>query len=155
MTRILVVDDDRATTELLQDVFQDEGYVVEVAPNGAVAIESMPQHPPDIVFVDLTMPVMDGVAFLRACRDDPRWSTLRIVLLSARSENTLTGDRFDAFIPKPFDLLELLRTVEATIDRPATNGRARITGRSGNWVTSPDEWGASKRGTVGDVGSKV
>jgi CheY-like chemotaxis protein len=111
MTRVLVVDDDRATTRLLEDVLQDEGYVVDVAANGAAAIDTMPRHPPDVVLVDLYMPVMDGVAFVRACRDDPRWSGLRIVLLSAQTHGAAEGGWFDAVVPKPFHLSDLLRAV--------------------------------------------
>jgi CheY-like chemotaxis protein len=112
MTRVLVVDDDRATTELLRDVLIDEGYVVETADNGAVAIDTMPHHPPDVVLVDLRMPIMDGVAFLHACRNDPRWSGLPIVLLSGQSERAPTSYAFDGYVSKPFDVVDLLRVVQ-------------------------------------------
>ena len=111
MKRVLVVDDDPATTQLLEDLLGEEGYAVDVAPNGAVAIDAMPLRPPDVILVDLRMPVMDGVAFVRACRDDPRWAASRIVLLSADSASGRTSECFDAFVQKPFDIADLLKAV--------------------------------------------
>jgi CheY-like chemotaxis protein len=121
MTRVLVVDDDREIAQLLEHVLADEGYLVEAAPNGAVAFDGMRHHPPDVVLLDLRMPVMDGLSFLHACRQDPRWSDLRIILLSAMPEGTPTADRFDGFVPKPFDLAEVVRTVQLAVSQSTTN----------------------------------
>ena len=115
MSRILVVDDDRATALLIQDILVDEGYVVEVAHDGAVAIELMRVQLPDVVLVDRRMPVMDGIVFLKACRQEPNWSAVRIVLVSAQAEQVSGAAGFDGFLAKPFDVVDLLRTVEAAV----------------------------------------
>src|SRR5215208_4497205 len=82
-SRILVVEDEAIIRAFLADGLTDAGYEVETAENGADALDRLEAYAPDVVLLDLLMPVMDGWAFLRERQDDPRLSTVPVVVLSA------------------------------------------------------------------------
>jgi CheY-like chemotaxis protein len=67
-----VVDDDPAIREVVADILQTEGYVVDLAKDGQVALERIREHRPDVVLLDLMMPVMNGWQFLKA-EDSTAW----------------------------------------------------------------------------------
>jgi len=115
MTRVLVVDDDTFICEVVRDVLEDEGYIVQVAANGAAALNCMSEQWPDVVLVDLRMPVMDGWTFLHVCRQDPRASQMCIVLMSAVQDELPELEPGAAHLPKPFDLVNLSCTVERVL----------------------------------------
>jgi CheY-like chemotaxis protein len=84
-TRILLVEDDEALRDVLAEVLADEGYHVECAANGREALESLARCacPPDLILLDLMMPVMDGWSFREAQQLDPRLARIPTVVLSA------------------------------------------------------------------------
>jgi CheY-like chemotaxis protein len=112
MKHVLVVDDDLAITQLLEDALQDEGYVVHAVGNPHSAFSWLVDHWPDVVLVDQHMPGMDGSTFIRACRRDPRGMDLRVVLMSAGPEVDHSSEPGVVFLGKPFDLGDLFRTVQ-------------------------------------------
>ena len=81
---ILVVDDDRDTRELLRAVLEKHGWIVREACDGADALDAVRQSVPAFILLDLTMPIMDGFAFLHRIREMPGCSGVPIVVLSAR-----------------------------------------------------------------------
>lgn len=83
MARILVVDDDPSILALVAEILQDEGYEVATARNGAEALARVAETLPAVLVTDLTMPVMDGPALVRACRAAPVTAGLPIVVMSA------------------------------------------------------------------------
>jgi CheY-like chemotaxis protein len=113
-TRVLVVEDDSAIRSLLRDFLELLGCAVQLAANGREALEHLQQVRPDLVLLDLMMPVMDGRAFGTALRRDGRTLDLPIVLMSAAPEAArVSGEiRAQALLRKPFDLDELARVVE-------------------------------------------
>jgi CheY-like chemotaxis protein len=115
MTRVLVVDDDQAVAELVQALLQEEGYLVDYAGSAVAAFSSMAQHWPDVMLLDLCMPVMDGWTLLRACRQDPRGAHLSVVVLSAAPAEQRAEEPEVAFVAKPFDLDALIGTVRDTL----------------------------------------
>jgi CheY-like chemotaxis protein len=124
---ILVVDDEGGTIDVLIAVLADAGYVATGASNGQEALAQLRGTLPDLVLLDLEMPVLDGAGTLRAIAADPRLAALNVVLMSGIPESMVKrrcrGHR--AFLRKPFSLDELLETV-AELARPATpNGAAR------------------------------
>jgi CheY-like chemotaxis protein len=118
MTRVLVVDDDQAVAELIQDILQDEGYLVDYADSAVAAFGRMAQHWPDVMLLDLRMPVMDGWTLLRVCRQDPRGVDLPVVVMSAVQCEARPDEPAVAFVAKPFDLDALVGTIRDTL-RPA------------------------------------
>jgi CheY-like chemotaxis protein len=112
MKHVLVVDDDLAIAQLLEDALQDEGCFVHAVGNPHSAFSWLAEHWPDVVLVDQHMPAMDGSTFIRACRRDPRGIDLRFVLMSADPEADHSLERGVVFLGKPFDLADLFRTVQ-------------------------------------------
>ncbi|MGI9145144.1 MAG: response regulator [Chloroflexota bacterium] len=115
--RVLVVDDEPAMRRLLRDMFASEGYLVGQAANGAQALQQLQVFRPDIVILDMMMPVMDGLEFVAACRHIDGCVDLPIILLSAMYEDArkaswLPGMGINACLGKPFGVQELLALVE-------------------------------------------
>jgi len=82
--RVLVVEDDEATQELLQKRLTKEGWQVVAAGNGREALERLTQGPPDLVLLDLMMPEMDGFEFLEAFRKQPGCAQITVVVMTAK-----------------------------------------------------------------------
>lgn len=112
MKKILVVDDERAITELLVSVLRDEGYAVAAAEDGPRALQLLPTERPDLVILDVMMPRMDGREVCRRMREMAGFERLHIVMISAAIHPNLAECRVDAFLAKPFDLNRLLATLE-------------------------------------------
>ncbi len=106
---VLVVDDDEAIRETLREVLSDEGYRVEVAENGARALERM-RAPvrPGLVLLDLMMPVMSGWEVLDILRADDHLNAIPVVVVSA-----MTAPGAKACVAKPVDLGSLLDLVDS------------------------------------------
>jgi CheY-like chemotaxis protein len=82
--RVLVVDDNDDDRQLLREILTDLGITVTTADNGAEALTRMSQTTPDLVLVDLMMPVMDGMTFIQRVRDDPAYPSVPIVVVSSK-----------------------------------------------------------------------
>lgn len=110
--KILVVDDDRDIGELVELALADEGYDVRTAPNGAVALEQAHTCPPDVILLDMRMPVMDGWAFARQYRATVQ-PTAPIVVMTAARDAAERAAEIDAddHLAKPFSLDELFDVV--------------------------------------------
>ncbi len=110
---VLVVDDEFGVAEVLDAILTDEGYRVITATNGRQALARIAEHRPDLVLLDYMMPVLDGVAVLRALAADPTAYNLPVVVMSALPEeaiSTLTK-RYAAFLRKPFRIKTVLTTI--------------------------------------------
>ena len=118
---ILVVEDEADLVWVVRFNLELEGYRTYVASNGRAALELLEEVTPDVILLDLMMPVMDGWAVL----DEIRTRGLvrpRVVVVSAR---TAQGDRrraeehaVDAFVAKPFDMDELLTMIRGLLPPP-------------------------------------
>ena len=84
--KVLIVDDEPDIVELLQYNLQKEGYQVAHAGNGKQALETAQTFLPDIVLLDVMMPVMDGIAACKQLRANPKFKDTSILFLTARSE---------------------------------------------------------------------
>ena len=116
---ILVVDDDRAIRESLDRALALEGYRVVAAADGAQALDLIVEHKPDVVVLDLMMPNVDGLTVCRRLR--ARRDRTPILMLTARTETSERVSGLDAgaddYLPKPFDLDELLARIRALLRR--------------------------------------
>jgi DNA-binding response OmpR family regulator len=111
--RVLVVDDDDELAEVLRQALRDSGYAVATVRHGAAALELIGQIRPDLILLDLKMPIMDGWSFVRQYRRSGKAGG-RIVLLSGHPDvrEITVSLAADAYVGKPFELTELLRTLE-------------------------------------------
>jgi CheY-like chemotaxis protein len=117
MAQILVVEDDDAIRGLVSEVLRDDGYQVREACNGVEALEHIRHERPDLIVLDLMMPVMDGWAFVEECRRKPGCDDVPIVVTSASHDLPRTADRLRSLgvrtcLAKPFDVDGLLALVE-------------------------------------------
>lgn len=117
MPRILVVEDDAAIRDLVSEVLRDDGYEVSEAANGAEALAYVGGHRPDLIVLDLMMPVMDGWAFVEECRRTNKCTEVPIVVTSASHDLPKTAERLRSYgvrtcLAKPFDVDGLLALVE-------------------------------------------
>ncbi|MCC7368044.1 MAG: response regulator [Chloroflexi bacterium] len=116
---ILVVDDDEAIRTVVSMVLADEGYRVVMAEHGRAALERLASEQPDLILLDMRMPIMDGWELARAYRSSPG-PHASIVVLSAAQDAAARAAQIDAdgYLAKPFDLDELLRTVSQFLPPP-------------------------------------
>ena len=119
---VLVVEDDRNIAELLQMYLEKEGYAVTIAGDGGLGLEKFRAIKPDLVLLDLMMPVMDGWAVCKAIRAE---GNTPVIMLTAKSE---TDDKIaglksgaDDYITKPFEMREVLARIEAVLRRSDRN----------------------------------
>ena len=122
--KILVVDDERAVRESLRRALVLEGYDVDLAENGEVALEQVARAEPDALILDVLMPGVDGLEVSRHLRR--RGSKVPILMLTARDavENRVEGldAGADDYVTKPFALEELLARVRALLRRTTGGG---------------------------------
>ena len=117
--RVLAVDDDPVIQRLLQVNLEMEGFDVELAADGAEALERMRASAPDLVLLDVMMPELDGWAVCEAMKADPSLADVPVIFLSARAQDVdiERGTELGAaaYITKPFDPIDLVALVEELI----------------------------------------
>jgi CheY-like chemotaxis protein len=119
---ILVVDDEYGIAEVLEAALADAGHEVMTAANGRQGLERLRERRPDLVLLDMMMPIMDGAAMLKAMREDPARRDIPAVIMSSLPENavarTVDKTAYAAFLRKPFKLKAVIGLVTAVLDRP-------------------------------------
>ncbi|TME44151.1 MAG: response regulator [Chloroflexi bacterium] len=121
MSRILVVDDEPAIRTFLMEGLTDAGYTVLTASNGAEALQRAGECRSDAVLLDLLMPVMDGLTFLRMRQSQPDLARVPVVVLTAAGMEMLraaTKLRASAVLSKPLDLDVLSTVLEHVLRQP-------------------------------------
>jgi DNA-binding response OmpR family regulator len=119
MEKLLIIEDDRSIHKALAKVFEDEGYVMEFATDGAAGLAAFRAAPPALVILDLKLPKMSGSEVCREIRKTA--PSLPIVVLSATTDEVdkvlLLELGADDYVTKPFSPRELLARVRATLRR--------------------------------------
>jgi len=112
---ILVVDDNELSRVLLHDILSQYGFVVRLAGDGAEGVKMVWEERPDLILMDLQMPVMNGLEAGRLLRSDPRSQGINILALSSfnllEDKDDFFATGFDDYISKPFEIRELLKIV--------------------------------------------
>ena len=111
MKKILVAEDDFPSRELLTEILLQWGYEVAQASNGVEALEQIEQMLPDLVLLDIQMPLLDGFGVIARIRSDPRSAALPVVAISAYAmrddSRRICSAGFDAHVAKPLDFKAL------------------------------------------------
>ena len=111
--RVLVVDDDESIRELVDMALSSEGHQVLTAPHGRAALEVIAKSPPDVILLDMKMPVMDGWEFMRVYREAPgQHAPIVVVTAAADAAGRAAEVAADGHLPKPFELEDLFRVVD-------------------------------------------
>ena len=118
--KILVIDDEPNIVQTLQDRLEMNDYEVITAGNGKDGLELAIQERPDVILLDVIMPVMDGHEMLEALRKQPDGNSISVIMLTARSQTQdiarANACGIDDYIVKPFDLSELLEKIERVVE---------------------------------------
>jgi CheY-like chemotaxis protein len=121
LTRILIVEDNDLNRDMLSRRLTRRGFQVIVAVDGAAGVETTIRERPDLVLMDMSLPVMDGWQATRTIKADPTTSAIPVMALTAHA---MTEDReramaagCDEFETKPVDIDRLLSKIEALLSR--------------------------------------
>lgn len=111
----MIIEDDDETRDLLTEVLIDAGYAVTAAATALDALAATVQGPPDVVLVDLRLPMMDGATFIREHLEE-LGSRPRVVVVSASADIEAFAADADAVIAKPFSIDELTSVVARVLE---------------------------------------
>ena len=124
--KVLVVEDDNNIAELLRLYLQKDGFEVSHAADGGKAVEMAREIQPDLVLLDIMLPVMDG---WQVCRELRKTMKMPIIMLTAKgeTEDKVSGLEMgaDDYIVKPFEVKELLARVHAVLRRTGDDGKPK------------------------------
>ncbi|HWE60954.1 MAG TPA: response regulator [Chloroflexota bacterium] len=114
---MLVVEDDSDILTLMWEVLQGQGYFVLGAMDGRDGLLQVRAHAPDLVIIDLMLPILSGIGLATALRADPRARAVPLVAISG-ALRPLGAARalFTTFLAKPFHVKDLLHTVAVALD---------------------------------------
>lgn len=119
--KILVVDDEPATIELLEFMLRKAGYEVAASPDGEKALSAAARESPDLILLDVMMPVLGGIETCRRLKRDPRCRHIPVLFLSALGQEVevMRGLRAggEGYIVKPFDPEDLLSRVREVLEK--------------------------------------
>ncbi len=112
--KVLIVEDDPTMVNMLKAMLEDEGYEVRNG-LGQKALDIAREYRPDVILLDIMMPVMDGLEWSNQAKADPVLKNIPIIALSAADRGTLStlfkDLQADSYLPKPFDLDVLMNLV--------------------------------------------
>ena len=156
---ILVVEDDRNICDLIHMYLVKEGFDVRIAGDGGKAIEEFQKQVPDLILLDIMLPVMDGWAVCAKIRET---SKVPIIMLTAREEETDKVFGLEAgaddYMTKPFSMRELMARVRANIRRRSLDLDARASVgtllKAGELVIEPSTFSVTKNGEPVDLTQK-
>ena len=119
MSRILIVEDEELLADTLKDVLGSEGHEVRAVHNGRDALTVLERERPDLLLLDLMLPLVDGLEVLEAVgRLSPGTA---VVVETSCTPDVLEGRRVQGFLRKPFSLDQFLTTLRAVLARPSSN----------------------------------
>ena len=125
MPKILIVDDDPLIRNLLGQIlepFEEKGVALLMADNGLVAIESVKKENPELVFLDVMMPKMNGFEVCNILKNDLKMKDIYIIILSAKGQeidkHKAKETGADFYITKPFNITELINKVSDVLRIP-------------------------------------
>ncbi len=117
--KILVADDEPNIVTALEFLLERDGYQVRVARNGEEALQAIESDPPDLVLLDIMMPVKSGYEVCKRIRERPEWAGMKVVMLSAKGRDVEVskglGMGADFYVTKPFSTRELMEKVRALL----------------------------------------
>ena len=123
--KILVVDDDRNICELLRLYIEKEGYDIEIANDGREALAKFKEVQPDLIMLDIMLPILDG---LQVCREIRKTSQVPIIMLTAKGEvfDKVLGLELgaDDYVVKPFEAKEIIARIKAVLRRTGADKSA-------------------------------
>jgi DNA-binding response OmpR family regulator len=119
--RVLIVDDEPNIVTSLEFLMEDAGLEVQTASNGQEALDRTASFAPDLVLLDVMMPLLNGYEVCQRIKNDPKTHAVRVLMLSAKGRDVEVAKGLelgaDGYITKPFSTRELLGKVQELLDR--------------------------------------
>jgi DNA-binding response OmpR family regulator len=126
--KVLIADDEPNIVTALEFLLRRRGYDVQVATNGEEALAKVESYAPDVVLLDIMMPVKSGYEVCQRMRERPEWQHIKIVMLSAKGREAEVSKGVslgaDLYITKPFSTQELIETIDRFFDADKKPGAA-------------------------------
>ncbi len=148
MIKVLIAEDNVVNRELLRELLELRGYTVLEACDGQEALQMIEQTQPELLLLDIGMPVMDGFAVIRIIRENPRLAKLPVVAVTAYAmrgdQERILNSGFDGYLSKPVNPSSL----GEELDRVLTKGS-----QAANSDQAHEGQPAKKAGTAGATGS--
>ncbi|MBD3776734.1 MAG: sigma-54-dependent Fis family transcriptional regulator [Thiotrichales bacterium] len=127
--KILIVDDEKDIRNLMQEIFEEEGYQIDTAGNGVQAKSAWKANVPDVIFLDVWMPDIDGITLLKEMQQDPLLEQTSIVMMSGHGtiETAIEATKLGAydFLEKPLSLAKLIVVAERALKHTRLNQENR------------------------------
>ena len=106
--KLLLVEDFEDTRHFMRLELEDQGFIVFEAENGKIAVETAVRENPDVILMDLTLPLMDGFAATKLIRQNEQLKNVAIIAVTAHQDDDFRSDAkasgFDAYVTKPIDV---------------------------------------------------
>lgn len=123
MWAVMIVDDEYGLAEMTAELLTMRGHKVSTAINGKLALASLGQLRPDVILVDLMMPIMSGDEMVRQLKRDPALRDIPVIMMSAAGVEALDSDLLPlikGFLQKPFTFDELMAVLQRVLPPDAT-----------------------------------
>ena len=118
--KILIADDEPNIVTALEFLLQKAGYDARVTRNGEEALKALEAETPDLVLLDVMMPVTSGYEVCRRIRERPEWAAIKVVMLSAKGRDAEVAKGMamgaDLYVTKPFSTRELMDQIRTLLD---------------------------------------
>lgn len=118
--RILVIEDNEQNLILIRDILSYQGYEVIEARDGEKGVKIAKEQKPDLILMDLQMPVMDGFTATKILKSDPETKNIKIIGITAYAmkgdEKKILDSGFDAYVSKPIDTRQLPKLVKKFLE---------------------------------------
>jgi CheY-like chemotaxis protein len=129
MSRILIAEDNAVNRELLHELLETRGHIVLEACDGQEALDVLERTPPDLLLLDIGMPVLDGYAVIRKIRENPRLAALPVVAVTAYAmpgdRERIVNSKFDGYLSKPINSQLLTRELDRLLNKRADRDESR------------------------------
>lgn len=121
--KVLIADDEPNIVTSLEFLLEHNGYDVRVAHDGQEVLDQLPEYRPDLILLDVMMPVRNGFEICQTIRANPEWRDMKIVMLTAKGRDIEATKGLalgaDAYVTKPFSTKDLVERVKELLDDAA------------------------------------
>lgn len=121
--KVMVVEDDVDVAKAIQGVLEDEGIDVQVALGGRACFEKLEKYKPDIILLDVLMPMMDGVEVLRRLKADKKTAKIPVIAVTAVSAESDVKTKLEeidpkiGFVEKPYSIDQILKEIKKRLGK--------------------------------------